>query len=290
MTELEKKSREILKYAEGINELSRGAILSNDNEIKKIKLDIARQRLSKLKEILIEYPSIKINIGEIESNINEAKLGMSVENFGGTKNKKTIYLSSIIITIIVSIGSYFFIQYHWAANDVRVEIKKPKELMTTPEPKPTPAELLTNAKKLLNEKPKYAPDDNSESYLWQAASILEFIKEGDKEYPEAQTLLKQIHAWQKNILERETEISMAIARKDYAKELEFIFLDKLHTDTTVTVSGKNNTIIKIKWILWSKVTVYEFFKDGKIMNTWRSMGFKKYVLTDGYRWTWAGNP
>ena len=78
---------------------------------------------------------------------------------------------------------------------------------------------------------------------------------------------------------------MAAARKAYAKELEFIFLDKLRMDTTITVSGKDNTIIKIKWILWTRVTVYEFFKDGKIMSQWRSMGFKKYILTDGYRWT-----
>jgi len=204
---------------------------------------------------------------------------------------------------------------------------------TPPKPKPTPAELLIKAKKLIDEnnssaaienlkmiedgsteypeaqnlmkqegfreakkllkdKPKSAPDDHSETYLWQAASNLEFIKKGDKEYSEAQKLLKQIHARQKILLEKDaadTERRMATARKDYAKELEFNFLDKLRMDTTITVSGKNNTIIKIKWILWSRVTVYEFFKDGKILSTWRSMGFKKYIITDGYRWTWRGN-
>ena len=219
------------------------------------------------------------------------------------------------------------------ATNVDGEKEKPAKTATAPEPKLTSAEILTKAKKLidegnsdvaignlqmiefgskeypeaqellkqelfrgakklLKEKPKYATDDNSGTYLWQAASKLEFIKKGDKEYPEAQNLLKHIHARQKIILEKtaaETDKRMATTRKEYAKELEFNFLDKLHMDTTVTVSGKNNTIIKIKWILWTRVTVYEFFKDGKIESTWRSMGFKKYILTDGYRWTWTDN-
>ncbi len=175
------------------------------------------------------------------------------------------------------------------ATNVGVELKKPEKSVAASEPKPTSVELLANAKNLLKEKPKSAPDDNSETYLWQAESKLEFIKKGDKEYSEAQNLLKQVRALQKIHIakdEAEKEKSMAITRKNYAKELEFTFLDKLRMDTTVTVSGKNNTTIQIKWILWTRVTVYEFFKDGKIMSTWRSMGFKKYILTDGYRWTW----
>jgi hypothetical protein len=58
-------------------------------------------------------------------------------------------------------------------------------------------------------------------------------------------------------------------------------------DTRVTVSGKNNTTIKIKWVLWSRVSVYEFLKDGKVLSQWREMGFKRYVLDGGYGGTWS---
>jgi hypothetical protein len=122
MNELEKKSREVLKYAEGINELLRSTINSHDNEIKKIKLDIACQRLSKLKEILIEYPSIKINIGKIEANIKEAKIRISHQNSKGASYKKTIYFTSIFMTIIVLIGSYIFIRYYRPAPPPKTAI------------------------------------------------------------------------------------------------------------------------------------------------------------------------
>jgi len=165
------------------------------------------------------------------------------------------------------------------AINVDTENKKIEKPSSAPERKPTSAELLTKAKKLIGENKSDAAIGN-----------LQMIEFGSKEYTEAQKPLKQVHARQNIILERnaaETEKRMATMRKDYAKELEFTFLDKLHMDTTVNVSGKNNTTIKIKWILWTRVTVYEFIKDGKIMSTWRSMGFKKYILTDGCRWTWT---
>jgi hypothetical protein len=168
------------------------------------------------------------------------------------------------------------------ATNVGVEKKEPEKPVAAPKPGPTSAEVLAEAKK------EFAKDKAN----WAGVNNLYGIKEGEKEYPEAQKILNQVKIHSKIKAEKEQaeeERRTATARKDYAKELEFKFLDKMHMDTTITVSGKNNTIIKIKWILWTRVTVYEFFKDGKILSTWRSMGFKKYILTDGYRWTWTDN-
>jgi hypothetical protein len=215
------------------------------------------------------------------------------------------------------------------SGNVGVETKKLKEPLNAPEPKLTPMELLakakklidennpdsaianlqmiemgsneypeaqkllkqsllSSAKKLLDEKPKYSSDDNSETYLWQAASKLEFIKKGDKEYPEAKKLLTQVHARQNNI-HAETEELRAITRKDYAKELENNLLNNARMDTTITTSGKNNTTLKLKYILVSRVFVNELTKDGKLQNTWRSMGFKTIIFTNGYNETWTMN-
>lgn len=168
---------------------------------------------------------------------------------------------------------------------VTAEIPKEK-----PAPVPTGAEYLQRAKALLSQKPKGASNDKQEHYLWKAENLLRAINPGSAESPEAERLLEQVKNQQILLFKKlavEEEKNTAAARKEYAEKLEFTYLDKLHMDTTVTVSGKNNTTIKIKWILWTRVSVYEFFKDGKILSQWREMGFKRYVLTDGYRWTWS---
>jgi hypothetical protein len=63
-----------------------------------------------------------------------------------------------------------------------------------------------------------------------------------------------------------------------------MLLDKGKMDTTVTVSGPDFTVLRIKWILWSRVSVHEMTKDGNLLDMWKSMGFKK-VIFDGGRFT-----
>jgi hypothetical protein len=171
-------------------------------------------------------------------------------------------------------------------NKVTAEI--PKE-NPAPEPIPTGAEYLQRAKLLLSQKPIGASNDKQEHYLWKAENLLRAINPGSAESPEAEKLLKQVKDQQILLFKKaavDEEKNTAALRKKYAEKLEFTYLDKLHMDTRVTVSGINNTTIKIKWILWSRVTVHEFFKDGKVLSQWREMGFKRFILTDGYRWTW----
>jgi hypothetical protein len=179
--------------------------------------------------------------------------------------------------------------------DVSKDVKVPEKPVAlepekpASEPIPTGAEYLQRAKALLSQKPKGASNDKQEHYLWKAENLLRAINPGSAESPEAERLLKKVKDQQILLFKKaavDEEKNTAVLRKEYADKLEFTYLDKLHMDTRVTVSGKYNTTIKIKWILWSRVTVYEFFKDGKVLSQWREMGFKTYVLTDGYRWTW----
>ena len=141
-------------------------------------------------------------------------------------------------------------------NKVIAEI--PKEKLA---PVPTGAEYLQRAKLLLRQKPKGASNDKQEHYLWKAENLLRAINPGSAESPEAERLLKQVKDQQILLFKKaavDEEKNTAALRKEYAEKLEFTYLDKLHMDTRVTVSGKNNTTIKIKWILWSRVTVHEF--------------------------------
>lgn len=70
------------------------------------------------------------------------------------------------------------------------------------------------------------------------------------------------------------------ARKKFAEKLEYKFLDKgLNMD--VTAEGKNADILKLKWALTSKVAAHEISK-GDLIETARSLGFKKVYLTNGF--------
>lgn len=55
----------------------------------------------------------------------------------------------------------------------------------------------------------------------------------------------------------------------------------------VSVYGKNNTTIKIKWSLWNKVTIRDFQRSRYIKEL-DSMGFKKVILY-GYNEYWTIN-
>jgi hypothetical protein len=164
----------------------------------------------------------------------------------------------------------------------QTEVKAPEKPVRVP----TSAEYLQGAKKSI----KNFISDSSKTSLDDAYWKLSAIEPKDPDYKEAQELLKKVRVEQQKLHTKEaveTEKTTAVIRKEYAKQLEFTYLDKLHMDTTVTVSGKNNTTIKIKWILWSRVSVHEFLKDGKVLSQWREMGFKRYVLDGGYGGTWS---
>lgn len=73
-----------------------------------------------------------------------------------------------------------------------------------------------------------------------------------------------------------------------AKVMENAYLAKgLNVD--VNAIGSHHSVLRLKWILVSKVTAYQFTHDDPEMFTdLKNDGFKKFEITDGYdkTWTW----
>jgi len=164
-------------------------------------------------------------------------------------------------------------------NKIIAQVKEPEKPVEVPESELTSKERFAKAKKLLGE------DDTR----WDGWRYLNTIKEDDKEYPEAKKLRRPEEARQETRVKKEQaeeEKRTASARKEYAESLEYDLLNNSRMDTTITTSGKNNTTIKIKYILVSIVFVNELTKKEEFINNLRRLGFKKLVFTDGYHGDW----
>ena len=70
------------------------------------------------------------------------------------------------------------------------------------------------------------------------------------------------------------------ARRLYAQLLEKQFIER-RMNTDVTTSGRENTTLRIKWVLTNKVTANDLQKSGVIEQA-RAAGFKRVEMTDGY--------
>lgn len=87
--------------------------------------------------------------------------------------------------------------------------------------------------------------------------------------------------------QRRAERTAAVAaRRAYAKTYEESLLDK-GINATVTTSGTDATTLQMKWILVGKVLAHQYTK-GSILGEMRNMGFRRFVITDGYdeAWSW----
>jgi hypothetical protein len=74
-------------------------------------------------------------------------------------------------------------------------------------------------------------------------------------------------------------------RKQFAKNYERQLLDK-GMDVYATTHGRENTTLKIKWILVSRPVVHKLINDGDMVENLRNRGFTKLVMTDGYNGDW----
>ena len=70
-------------------------------------------------------------------------------------------------------------------------------------------------------------------------------------------------------------------RKQFAKKLEETMIETGRMNVDVTPSGKNYTVLTIKWALASKVTSRDLDKSGLIEKA-KGVGFKKVIFTDGW--------
>jgi hypothetical protein len=76
------------------------------------------------------------------------------------------------------------------------------------------------------------------------------------------------------------------ARKSYAKRLENTLLSE-NVNADVSAIGKGGSTLQLKWALVSKVMAYQFSNNApQMFQDMKSLGFRKFVITDGYDETW----
>jgi len=115
------------------------------------------------------------------------------------------------------------------------------------------------------------------------------IGPSDSGYLEARTLLQEVGRREVQIEKWATETASKLLtdqRVTYAQTLEKEYL-KQGMDIYITVSGADNTTIRLKYVLMSRPIVYQLTSDEDAMNALRQQGFKKLILTDGYDSTWT---
>ena len=163
-------------------------------------------------------------------------------------------------------------------------IPPPKsEVTKEPEKPKTSADYLKDAKNQLAMKSPDQPYGD----IYHAAYLLSYIPKDASEYPEAQRLLKEIEKLKEKDLasmrQKAAQEKKAL-RQLYGPGLETQFLEKGY-DVSVKVTGKDATILHLSCIIFSRPFMYNLTKDGVLINIWRDMGFKKVVVSNGYRVT-----
>jgi len=74
-------------------------------------------------------------------------------------------------------------------------------------------------------------------------------------------------------------------RKALARTAEENFLKNGHS-ATVTTEGKDDTVLRIKYVLVSKAFAYQVQHQDEFITKCRELGFKRIVLDDGYIESW----
>lgn len=74
-------------------------------------------------------------------------------------------------------------------------------------------------------------------------------------------------------------------RRQYGKAVEKFFLDQ-GMDVYVTIEGPEARTLRLKYILMSRPLAHQISNNVKTLDTWRALGFRTVVLTDGYDKTW----
>lgn len=171
----------------------------------------------------------------------------------------------------------------------------PSQPATPVQPKASSAESLTAAQKELD-----AWDPEPDIYkkdrwgnLIKAEELLGNIQPHDLEYQESTKLRAEIARRRvdiEKVSKVEAEKLVASMRRDAAENLEEIFL-KSGMDVTVKAEGKNSTILRLKYILWSRPLIYKLTHEHDILPGLWKAGFKK-VIFDGHDsyWTYEAPP
>lgn len=109
-----------------------------------------------------------------------------------------------------------------------------------------------------------------------------------QEYKEAREFYADLKANQTK-REKQAEAarvaSLMPKRIQFAKQYEQLMLEK-GLDVYASAIGNNKTTFRIKFILTSRPLVYKLINDASFTGQLKDLGFKKFVMTDGYNDTW----
>ena len=72
-------------------------------------------------------------------------------------------------------------------------------------------------------------------------------------------------------------------RKTYGETLRETYLDN-GIDVKIKISGKENTVLTMTYILMSDVEVHQLKKQG-VFDQWHNLGFEKAILRDGFNYS-----
>lgn len=75
-------------------------------------------------------------------------------------------------------------------------------------------------------------------------------------------------------------------RKQFARTYENQLLDK-RINAEVTTSGEGSRTLTLKWVMVDRVFAHEMVKNHDQLWSMSTMGFWRFVLTDGYRDSWS---
>ncbi len=111
-------------------------------------------------------------------------------------------------------------------------------------------------------------------------------EDAEKLLPIMRTIDRVAWAEENAVREAKRVADDAPGRKAYADNIERKWL-KDGRDATVTASGDRNTTLTFKYILVNRPFVYKLQTETDFAQTAKERGFKKIVLTDGFRDTWT---
>jgi hypothetical protein len=147
----------------------------------------------------------------------------------------------------------------------------------------TSAEHLAEGKRILAQVGYAKPDEAGDLWRVRAGAEREFraIQKGAKEYKEAQRVLAEMER-----TEKDAKLQSGRAeRRAFAVTYERSLLGQ-GIDAHVTVSGKYDDVLNVKYILVSRPMAYQLSQSEEFIGGLRKLGFSRVNLEDGYDSSW----
>lgn len=213
-----------------------------------------------------------------------------------TKVRSTPIALTIVVLGLIIVG---IAKCSNDSNSVATSNAAPAQ-QAQPAAKPTPQAAVERGRNMLKILSMANSPWPTAAWLQQTLDALHAVPASAPEYAAATNILadyaahgedwKKAHdvaaAKQETAHQQAKKAAQEVLRIAYRRQLEDLMLSKgLNVD--VTLAGKQNDRLTIKYVLASKVTAYQF-SHSEFPNQWSDMGFSKVILTDGYNesYTW----